>query len=502
VLIDDIFAELAEAEIIERRPGLDLGGEPAWGFRHALLRDAAYASLSDDDRPIAHRLTATWLERRRVDEPARLAEHWRKSDRPELAAPWYQRAAERAIEGCDYQGALRFVAEGLALGASGEIQGHLLLAAAEAHEWLANSTEREGCAERAQALFPPGSPPWFRALFHLLAAKARVHGREGIDDFASMLRALPRSEAPSEDEVIALARVAELFFRSGDRDRGAEIQRMAREGADRLERMSPKVEGFLAWVAAWEALNGGDVQGAYERDAEAAEAFERAGEARLSCHARANVGYEQMRLGLLDDAIESYESALETAERLGMRLIVGNTAHNLGLIYGLVGRVDEGIAMEKRALAELQTIEAPRGVAASHDYLARLYLMAGRGEEAVESARRAVAAAARWPDLVLAECATLGRALAAVGQLSEALEQTQKAMAICGNQRSTDGEDLYVAAARLEVLEAAGKDEERAALATWAQGELERQAKALGSLREVFVTRVPEHALIARQRTV
>lgn len=59
---------LVERELLVRRPGSRFPGEEELAFRHALLREGAYAMLTEEDRALGHRLAGEWLEAR--DEPA------------------------------------------------------------------------------------------------------------------------------------------------------------------------------------------------------------------------------------------------------------------------------------------------------------------------------------------------------------------------------------------------------------------------------------------------
>lgn len=59
-----ILARLAEDELVLPRAESGLGGQKEWRFRHDLLRDAAYATLTADDLARAHLGAAEWLEGR------------------------------------------------------------------------------------------------------------------------------------------------------------------------------------------------------------------------------------------------------------------------------------------------------------------------------------------------------------------------------------------------------------------------------------------------------
>ncbi|WP_437968610.1 AAA family ATPase [Sorangium sp. So ce260] len=69
------LAALADAELLVRRPESRFPGEEEFGFRHALLREGAYAMLTDGDRALGHRLAGRWLAERGEGDPLLLAEH-------------------------------------------------------------------------------------------------------------------------------------------------------------------------------------------------------------------------------------------------------------------------------------------------------------------------------------------------------------------------------------------------------------------------------------------
>ena len=54
---------LVERELVRRRQQSRFRGEDEYVFRHATVRDAAYAMLTEPDRRLGHKLAAGWLER-------------------------------------------------------------------------------------------------------------------------------------------------------------------------------------------------------------------------------------------------------------------------------------------------------------------------------------------------------------------------------------------------------------------------------------------------------
>lgn len=76
---------------------------PEYVFRNTLIRDAAYAMLTEEDRAAGHRLAAEMLTRSGGADAATLAGHCARAHDPEGAARWFTRAVERALEGNDFR---------------------------------------------------------------------------------------------------------------------------------------------------------------------------------------------------------------------------------------------------------------------------------------------------------------------------------------------------------------------------------------------------------------
>src|SRR5207247_1960526 len=112
--------QLEARELVTRQPTGSLPGRVAYVFRHALLRDAAYAMLPDEDRAVAPRLAAEWLEEAGETDALVLAEHFDRGRHPTRAAAWWRRAAEKALADNDLATALAHAEKGAACGATGE----------------------------------------------------------------------------------------------------------------------------------------------------------------------------------------------------------------------------------------------------------------------------------------------------------------------------------------------------------------------------------------------
>ncbi|MDI1432901.1 serine/threonine-protein kinase [Polyangium sorediatum] len=106
----DPLAALVAGEICLRHRESRFSGDEEYAFRHALLREGAYALLTDDDRALGHRLAGEWLERAGEADPLVLAGHFERGGLLERAGTMYIRGAEQASARRNYQDAERYFA--------------------------------------------------------------------------------------------------------------------------------------------------------------------------------------------------------------------------------------------------------------------------------------------------------------------------------------------------------------------------------------------------------
>jgi hypothetical protein len=174
------LAALAEAELIQPSAASRLHGEKEHGFKHALMRDAAYGLLTASDLATGHRLAGEFLEVRGHDgehDGAVIAEHFERGGDRERAAASYLRAAEENLPRGDYLGVQRLCARGLGCAPEGEVLGRLHSAQCYA-SLILNSYEGMGeVALSAMTQLRPGSLGWCRAWMAAMYAAERDPAR-------------------------------------------------------------------------------------------------------------------------------------------------------------------------------------------------------------------------------------------------------------------------------------------------------------------------------------
>lgn len=176
---------LVEAELLHRR---GLPPHRRFRFKHALVQDAAYASLLRADRQRCHHRIARVLETAFPSlferQPELAAHHYTEAGKPELAVPLWQRAGERAIQASAFPEALGHLEKAVALLADlpaspGRDRQEIPLQVALGVAWAAveryNAPEVRRAYDRALELCRRGTPtpllfPVLRGLhiYHLL----------------------------------------------------------------------------------------------------------------------------------------------------------------------------------------------------------------------------------------------------------------------------------------------------------------------------------------------
>jgi tetratricopeptide (TPR) repeat protein len=160
------LADLHRREILTpvRPSELRYAEEDEYAFRHALIREAAYAMLTERDRVAGHRQAGAWLLSAGEQDALVLAEHFDQGGEDTLAASFYHRAALQALRGHDLAAVRAHVQRGLELMPDAQTRGGLHAIHAAACFWSADHAASYESARRALDLAAPGSQAHWLAL--------------------------------------------------------------------------------------------------------------------------------------------------------------------------------------------------------------------------------------------------------------------------------------------------------------------------------------------------
>jgi len=483
---------LVEQEVLVARPDSRFRGERELAFRHTLLREGAYATLTADDQRVGHRRAGEWLERRGEADPMVLAGHFQRGGDGARAARSYLRAAEQALHVLDHDGALARTDLGLACDPPPELRIALLGIRCQASQRLPRIAIVE--AEELMRTAPRGSIPWVQgmAAYHV---GTLMTGR--IEDLLASVALLPGVSAAPE----AAGSMSLLFL----------IGVIMLDMIGRVEQGTALEEPFLALVRDrgdhellvrfwWNFAVG--MRASYAHDdpwnalvhSNAIQPiFDEIGGEMIQLDMQLTRGMNQWYLGALASAVQVLEGipAADTA----MGLANSQRRFLLSWLHADRGALDQARALATE-LAETSRAQRDRmGQARGQWVLAEVLRRTGDLEAAEREIQGALAAAI--PIEQPGALATLSALRLAQGRAAEALAAAEDAMAkaeaagACGMFRGA-----FVRLAHAEALHATGAhDAARHAIAR-ARARLLAIADKIGDpgYRTSFLADVPENA--------
>jgi hypothetical protein len=190
---------LVEEELVTEQPD-------GYAFRHALVREGAYALLTDDDRALGHAIVAQMLQDSETREAAVIAQHFELGRKHDEAARWYAAAAAGALGRNDLAGALAHAARAQRWMADADELGKLDLVVAEAEFWLGALDRARVAAERALGHLPAGSAPWFEAVGLIITAAGQVGDNDAVELWLRNAMDMPPEQDAASSYVLCLSR--------------------------------------------------------------------------------------------------------------------------------------------------------------------------------------------------------------------------------------------------------------------------------------------------------
>jgi len=484
--------ELVERELVGRVVNSRFTAEHEYQFRHAIVREAAYAMLTDSDRKLGHRLAGEWLQYAGETEAMVLAEHFERGGDPARAALWFRPAVEQALAAGDFRAAAQRAERGVACGAQGETLGLLRRAQGEAHKWCGEFIEAERYSLQALDLLLHGSAPWFSAAGEAAEACGKLGDVEQLATIARALTDAPDLEGELAARVTATASCAFQLYNHGKYELAAEmvdqIDRVAGEVRD------PRILARIYQTRSSRAMFAGD-SGAYVVSEQAAAlAFEQAGDLRYACMQHGHVGYAYLEIGAYAEAERWLRRALEGGQRMGLMNVVATAKHNLGRALQHQARLDEALTVETEAVEAFAAQGDRRLESASRTYLASILAMRGEpalAEDLQRQALKTVQAASR-PTLL----AELAKFLLVQGRTREALIAAREAHELFDALGGVEEGESQIRLMIAETLHATGDREgARTAIRRARERLLARAAKITdGEWRTSFLENLPENA--------
>jgi hypothetical protein len=497
--IQGVITELIDREVLVRRPGeARQGGEQEVAFRHALVREAAYALLTEADRTLGHRLAGDWLERNGAGDAVELAEHFARGGESQRAAACYARAAREALAGNDVVAALERAARGLDSGASGAVRGELLYCRAEALRWKGDAQGGREAAAAAMASLEPGSAAWYAAGQALLAACWNAQDVDAVAERLAALAAAVTIPGALAARHAALGLGVTHLYLAGRYLAGDELLDEVEREAGPVELRDPAVQARLLDARAFRAGARAEQGEALTLLEGAASAYARSGDLRAATVARCAVGYTQAQLGSYADGVATLRATLAETDRMGLAAVEAVVRSNLGIALALGGDLAGGELEIRASLVSFEAQGQVRMAAISRVYLAQIRALGGELAAAHDELVPAVAQLAMAPPARAMALAQLARVLIALGRPAEAVPPAQEAWSILKELGGLDEGEILVRLAHAEALLGTGDQAAARAAAGDGAARVEALAAKLSgdAQRRTFMRAVPENAAL------
>ena len=357
-----------------------------YAFRHSLLREAAYAMLTEADRVTGHRLAGEFLEG--VGERAALvlAQHFEIGGSGTRAAGWLRQAAQTAFDGGNLADVSALVQRALACGPTGFELGRLRVLDGQVASWRSDWAASVAAGREALGLLAAGSLEWFVAVAGLLYAGSFLGDTKATGEALVAVLSVPIQPEASGPFGFAMACAIQGLAQLG--------QKQAAYGV--LERTEVMQRGesdddpvFVLWLR----LSRGHLN---LLDGKLGDSLESISSALTMAVRHESAIGRAFASGLLAQTlfeisdIEAIERAareiLPFAGQAGFNSVIDWTTHFLSITRTAVGRPLEAI----EPLRALLDREDHRLVTGARSALAASLAEAGALEEAAEQARIAV----------------------------------------------------------------------------------------------------------------
>jgi tetratricopeptide (TPR) repeat protein len=430
-VLEQRLRRLVDLEVVERQPESRFPSETEYRFRHALLRDASYALLSDSQRSMGHRQAGPWLEQMGETDPLVLAEHYHLGQDRERALPLYIQAAEHLYERSEWRELLRCLEAGQACDATGSMHSRLRAVQATAVVFRTDDN-RQGYELGSNVLseLKPGSVAWC-----MLAGPtfSNAFNSEREEEEVRLTRLLLHTE-PEPDAlpayVDALMYPLNALSTRGARQRATTIlERMLETGAvmgDRDVLTHARLNyarcffGYYFEDKPWQTFLHAE---------QAIQPFRELGQERYLALPQFMAGCTLASMGDSSSAAKLLHDALAIAQRLGAPRLSHHVKTHVAMV--LAWSPEKAQQEQARELAlELLKEQVPNSLLPGRMSLVLSKVAVARGElrEAETLARRASELLVPYLPYRLLARTTLSASLLVQGRISEAREEARLAV--------------------------------------------------------------------------
>ena len=491
---------LVSSEWLRRHSRSRIPGEDEYGFRHALVCDAAYSTLTSSDRRVGHYLAGKWLKNAGEHDAVVLAEHYRNGEDFAEATRWFATAADHAFNRHEFDVVIQIYDRSMEYAVEGEARGRLLQRRAEIHAVLGQHQEAADVALAALKDLPQDNPRWCSTASEAAVAMGRAGQTVRMSRIIERLMALEPSDVGGAINFVGLGRAALPLAAAGEANAACRLLDKVIRITAAMGDENPEVLGHMHSARAMRAVAVGDFGTTYEELRPAAVAFERAGSFRNAIEHIAGAGFALLEMGCFDQAEKFLRQSIERSIALRLEHVCAVARHNLGRRVAETGRIEEGLELEQAALASFERHGHQRMMGLTRCHIAWIFLRDGRICDAAAEVALALSQLEAHPASRTIALATQARIHLASGAIDLGLRDARCAIeSLNALDQVQEGESL-IRLTWAEALAAVGRiDDARQAIVA-ARMNLDKRAGCIHNeqLRASFLQNVPENARIVR----
>ncbi len=347
--------KLLEADLVVEQALSRFSGTRELWFKHALVRDVAYASASDTMRAELHANVARWLAGVGEDA-ATIAEHFELGGQSQRAAGYWEVAARRALAANALTDAMRMADRALTFA---QDERFAFSRATLLDEIYSRLDER--AAERADAIEAMADNAYDESCqVRTLGARARYdHARSAGHDVEERLIEVVNKSAELgmlDEQARCLATLATRYAYAGELVRAEQQAKLLLELADGQGVQSAAVDAWQALAVVRQTR--GELADALDARRNAARAARAAGLKQREAMLTINLGFALTTIGAKEEARREIEAGIRMAEeigsagtvRLGRMILLGWAAH-----FGADPSLDDALTEPRESADEAAT---------------------------------------------------------------------------------------------------------------------------------------------------
>ncbi len=494
---------LCDREIVEEMRESHFPLEQEYHFRHALLRESAYAMLTDGDKATGHELAGIYLEERGETNAESLAAHFDRSLEPQRAAQYHLQAARHALLGSDFDAVLKHVDKILAACADDKLLGEAITVKAETMHWRGAYEEAGELAEIALMKLEPGSALWFATLTIRSISAVRCIQLDKLRQVCTTLATWGAANEWTNDFVEAAVRTGLQAFLGGQyknaQELTAPLDSLLQQSAD----CEPRTRALLEFFAAIQANIAWKYDQAIEHFLGASRLYDELGDQRSSAGHRVDASFLLVDLGQGEQAIRICSAVLPIAERLSVARHRTTAKMLMGTALFHLGRLDESLEILLETKKELDTSSDVRTGGSIRNKLGRCYRLRGEWELAEKMFDEAEQMLTTLPRLRTICHANRALLFLQMKKPSAALEQGSIAMKLLAELGRMGTDEILVRHAFVESLRHCEHTEEARKELVIAKERLHWMAENLADtvIKRGFLTAIEENRRIFEMET-